>query len=54
LIAFSKRLEEVWGEISVGILSGILAFMLILATEITLMGTLSVAPRAVTALIPPP
>lgn len=54
LTTFRKRLGEVWGEISVGILSGILAFMLILATEITLMGTLSLALRAVTAVIPPP
>ena len=54
LNSFSKRLGEVWGEISVGIVSGFLAFMLILATEVAQMSALKVALRAVTVFIPSP
>lgn len=48
LTSFNARLGEIWGEISVGVVSGILAFTLILTTEVTLMSLLKIALRAVT------
>lgn len=54
LTSFNARLGEMWGEICVGIVSGILAVMLILTTEETLLIVLKIALRAVTATIPNP
>jgi hypothetical protein len=54
LTSFNARLGEIWGEICVGIVSGILAFTLIVTTEVTLMTVLKITFRTVTAPIPPP